>query len=103
MPPYDSIVRPLLVAEMLLCLPILLLGIAIRRQRGTESKPVLPVDPVLAQRMKVGALRWAQGFCLGMTVALAGTVFFIIHERSKLSTTRSTHLQVTAAEHSTPR
>lgn len=78
--PYQHLIHPLLIAEMLLILPILAFGMIRRRQQ--------------AKRQATAALAgWLQAFGLGAVATLFAVNAFLIHENSRASMAYLAHMR----------
>ncbi len=99
--PTDLIVKPLATAEGILCVAIVLLGIAARHQIRAESNHSATKAPIFSHREKVRMLHVVQAFCLGMACALFGVTLLITHEHVRYSRVPSINLQITSTAHPT--
>ena len=97
--PYNAVMKPIQLAEMLCVLPILLFGLAALWLKRVERNYVPNKAPILSLRSQIGLLRWAQAFCLGMLFAFGGASTIITSEHVRYSHAHLTDLQITGTSH----
>ena len=88
--PYEHLIHPLLIAEMLLLLPILAFGTIRRRQAKRQKALVRTTGEVLAPTAVAG---WLQAFCLGAVFTLFAVNMFLIHENRGASMAYLAHMR----------